>query len=269
MFGLTCTGSPWRSTGLPRSGLLGTRATFKAPRLCAPISAIVVIALSGACQSAPRSRSVSSAPPQISTAPGSSNSDDPVIEGVSTPSVQPTRPVGVHTGGSRPVLSGGESTTTALASCFGEHGAHTGSTADGSAATVMNLTNVEITRLSACSDVVKFSFANPSKLKPAFKIFESQGPFVKAGSGAAVSIPGTKFLVVRFEPASTYDFAAGTPTYGGSDTIRPPVSATVQQAVMIDDAEGVVTWVIGIDVYAGYDVLTTTAPSTLQLTVHR
>ena len=85
--------------------------------------------------------------------------------------------------------SSGEPTTTALAACSGEHGAHTGATAVSSAATVMNLTNVEITRVSACSDVVKFSFASPSNVKPAFKISESQGPFIKAGSGAAVSIP--------------------------------------------------------------------------------
>ena len=133
----------------------------------------------------------------------------------------------------------------------------------------MQLTNVEVRQLSACSDVVKFTFFSPSKAAPSYNVSVQPGPFTRAGSGASVVIPGTKFVVLRFEPAATYDFTAGTPSYVGSESITPRAAAAVKRVELIDDSEGVVVWVVGLNEAASYEVLTTSNPPTLQLTVHR
>lgn len=133
----------------------------------------------------------------------------------------------------------------------------------------MNLTNVEVRQLSACTDVVKFTFFTPKAAAPSYNVSLQTGPFTMAGSGAAVAIPGKKFVLVRFEPAATYDFAAGTPTYVGAETITPKPAASVQRVQLIDDSEGVVVWVIGLNELESFETLTTSSPPTLQLTLHR
>ncbi len=133
----------------------------------------------------------------------------------------------------------------------------------------MNLTSIEVRQVSACSDVVNFTFFSPDVAAPSYTVSVQPGPFTMASSGETVTIPGKKFVMVRFEPAATYDFAAGTPTYIGSESITPKVAASVQRVQLIDDSEGVVVWVIGLSELETFETLTTANPPALQITMHR
>jgi hypothetical protein len=115
------------------------------------------------------------------------------------------------------------------------------------------LTKVGVTTV-ACRDTVTFTFKKSGSAVPSCKIEYKPGPFTKDGSGQPVAVEGTAFVTVRCEPAYGYDFATGTPTYTGAKRITPTGAKHVREVVETGDFEGVLNWVIGVDVKRGYGI---------------
>ena len=82
-------------------------------------------------------------------------------------------------------------------------------------------------------------------------------------------IAGTRFLVVHFEPAATFDLVTGTPTFRGLQSVLPSGLSSVRQVTLLDDSEGVVVWVIGLARDAGYSVIAGSAPPRLTVQISR
>ena len=121
-----------------------------------------------------------------------------------------------------------------------------------------NLTGVEITS-GDCTDVVTFTFESTAPGAPGYQISYQPGPFTQDGSGAPVPVAGGAFLVVRFEPAYTFDFEAAIDTYTGPDRVTSPGALFTAEVVKTGDFEAVVTWVIGLDQQRPYTVTSDTA----------
>jgi hypothetical protein len=121
-----------------------------------------------------------------------------------------------------------------------------------------NLTGVEITS-GDCTDVVAFTFESTAPGAPGYQISYQPGPFTQDGSGAPVPVAGGAFLVVRFEPAYTFDFEAAIDTYTGPDRVTSPGALFTAEVVKTGDFEAVVTWVIGLDQQRPYTVTSDTA----------
>lgn len=144
--------------------------------------------------------------------------------------------------------SAGESTTTTAPGCpvagdtdFEE--ARSGTDAAGGAAPgALNGVAVE-TSDDGCVDRVEFAFRDAV---PGYLVDYQPGPFTQDGSGEAVQVDGTQYVVVRFEPAHTFDFETGEEIYTGPREVKPEGTRFVREVQNTGDFEAVVTWVIGV-----------------------
>ena len=127
-----------------------------------------------------------------------------------------------------------------------------------------------LTRVDAftrpCSDTVMFTFRKGAP-GPGYDVSYQPAASAKIedGSGNAVQIEGSAFLVVKFQPAATAEMKGGKleMTYTGPRRLKPQGSNHVQEIVKTGDFESVVTWVIGLDAKRPF----TANASELQLTV--
>jgi hypothetical protein len=71
-----------------------------------------------------------------------------------------------------------------------------------------------------------------------------QPPFSMAGSGQPVTVAGARFLKIRMA-GMVVARPTGDPVYAGERDLRL-VGGTIPQAVMVDESEGVVTWIVGL-----------------------
>jgi hypothetical protein len=101
----------------------------------------------------------------------------------------------------------------------------------------------------SCRDVVTLTFRPDKGAPPLCSVSYKPGPFSEDASGKPVTVAGTAFLVVRCDPAYSYDPLSGQTTY-----VAPANKHTVPQAtkhvvdlVETGDFEGVMSWVIGLD----------------------
>jgi hypothetical protein len=105
-----------------------------------------------------------------------------------------------------------------------------------------------ITALPAqCVDQVTFKFASTVG---SWSIGYQQGPLAQEISGQPVTVAGNAYLVLRLKNTNT---AASLP----SDFV-PDSSTGVREITKIQDFEGVVTWVIGLDSARAFGVSTDT-----------
>jgi hypothetical protein len=135
----------------------------------------------------------------------------------------------------------------------------------GLGADMLLLTGVEITSPQRCTDEVVFRFRSATASAPGISVSYQEPPFFEDGSGQPVSVAGRAFLVVRFEPATTFDFVAGEVTYDGPQQIVPTGTAHVREARMTGAFEGVVSWLIGLDAARPFTV--TAGPDIAAITV--
>jgi hypothetical protein len=90
---------------------------------------------------------------------------------------------------------------------------------------------------------------------PSCKVDYRPGPFTQDASGAPVKVAGTAFVAVRCEPAYGNDFEnGGAPTYTGPKRVVPTDTRHVREVVETGDFEGVVSWVIGLDVQRAFGI---------------
>ncbi|GIU87154.1 MAG: hypothetical protein KatS3mg009_1669 [Acidimicrobiia bacterium] len=72
-------------------------------------------------------------------------------------------------------------------------------------------------------DRVEFVFRDAV---PGYRVEYQPGPFTRDASGEPVTVAGTAFLVVRLEPAYTYDLEAAEESTPARATSRPRARAT-------------------------------------------
>jgi hypothetical protein len=113
----------------------------------------------------------------------------------------------------------------------------------------MYLTNVTLST-EPCMDRVVFDFEKQAP-GPGFEVSYEPAETAKTedGSGNAVEIDGSAFLVVRLTPAMTakIDGDQITKTYTGPRRLAPVAGSNVRDVVKTGDFEAQVTWVIGLD----------------------
>jgi hypothetical protein len=85
-------------------------------------------------------------------------------------------------------------------------------------------------------------------------------------SGKPVNIPGTKFLRLAAQGATSYD-DNGNPTYPGPRTFTTPQLTNVQAVAIIGDFEHVLSVGLGLRHAGGVHVFTLTAPNRLVIDV--
>ena len=98
-------------------------------------------------------------------------------------------------------------------------------------------------------DKIVFTFGPstgiPSGTKPTGELKPTAPPFSLSGSGADVTIAGHRFIAVTFRGMAVAD-EQGNPSYTGPSDIKPNALA-VRELRLVDDFEGVVTWIAGVD----------------------
>jgi hypothetical protein len=118
-------------------------------------------------------------------------------------------------------------------------------------------------------DKIVFTFGTssgiPSGTKPTGELKPTSPPFSLAGSGQAVDIAGKRFIAVTFRGMAIAD-EQGNPSYTGPDDIRPNALA-VRELKLVDDFEGVVTWIVGVDGPGCVAVSRLTGPSRIVVAV--
>jgi len=150
-------------------------------------------------------------------------------------------------------------TTSSTNPCPRRPGASLDPLSDGQPSSTMQLTAVDLSG-GRCVDTVTFRFDSQAPQPPGYTVKYEAGPFVQAGSGKPVAVPGSSFLVVRLDPATEFDFAAGKPSYSGSTRITATGTHAVAALVESGSYEGVVTWVIGLRSQQPFTVDATGAP---------
>lgn len=98
-----------------------------------------------------------------------------------------------------------------------------------------------------CGDLVVFGFRPDNGAPPICNVAYKNGPFSEDASGKPVNVAGTAFLVVRCEPARSYDPETGQTTYAGPRRITPVGTHHVVDFAETGDFEAVMSWVIGLD----------------------
>jgi hypothetical protein len=121
------------------------------------------------------------------------------------------------------------------------------------------LTNVEELG-DKCVDHVIFDFTAKGTNPPGYTITYGTPPFVADGSGAAVPVAGTAFVVVKVKPGYGFDFETGKATYKGPKSVPVQNTNHVKAIVETGDFEGVLTWVIGLDAKRPFSVQATGTP---------
>jgi hypothetical protein len=130
----------------------------------------------------------------------------------------------------------------------------------------MLLTAVKVVT-QGCTDALRFDFESPASGPPGYRVDYQPGPFTQDGSGAPVAVAGGAFLVVRFEPATGFDFVANRESYTGPDRIAVAGGAFATEVVRTGDFEGVVSWVIGVREQVPFTIEKRGAPAH-HMTVH-
>lgn len=80
--------------------------------------------------------------------------------------------------------------------------------------------------------------------QPTIAIGFVEPPFSMAGSGQPVSVAGDRFLRIRMG-GMVVGRPNGDPVYTGERDLRS-AGGTIPQAVMTDESEGVITWILGL-----------------------
>ena len=98
-------------------------------------------------------------------------------------------------------------------------------------------------------DKIVFTFGPstgiPSGTDPTGELKPTAPPFSLGGSGADVTVAGHRFIAVTFRGMAIAD-EQGNPSYTGPSDIKPTALA-VRELRLVDDFEGVVTWIVGVD----------------------
>lgn len=135
--------------------------------------------------------------------------------------------------------------------------------------TTFLLTNVTIAA-SGCIDTVTFDFTpdGPAS-EPPYQLEYKDPPFAQSGSGEPVTVPGTAFLVIRFQPAWIADITreGAPPSYTGPHEITATGTSFVKGMALYDAYEAVVGWVIGLDGQHPVRVDETASPPRLVINV--
>ena len=118
-------------------------------------------------------------------------------------------------------------------------------------------------------DKIVFTFGPstgiPSGTKPTGELRPTAPPFSLSGSGADVTIAGHRFIAVTFRGMAVAD-EQGNPSYTGPSDIKPNALA-VRELRLVDDFEGVVTWIAGVDGPGCVAVTRLTGPSRIVVAV--
>ncbi|MDZ4827292.1 MAG: hypothetical protein SGJ13_12645 [Actinomycetota bacterium] len=139
-------------------------------------------------------------------------------------------------------------TTTTTAEC--DPGtAPTAALTGGDNATAGLLSEVVID-VAECADIIRFEFTTAV---PGFSIDYQPGPIVADGSGDPVEIAGDAYLVIRFEPAYTFNFETSVETYTGPNEFVPSGQVYVAELEKTGDFEAVMTWVAGVSAETAVD----------------
>jgi len=172
---------------------------------------------------------------------------------------------------------GGRSATSASSTTSVSAGASTSSSASTSAPTAGAATGASTTPVSAAPthptahlvavraarqqtvDRVVFEF---SERVPGYKVSYVKKPIVQT-SGREVPISANFVLEVRMEQASGFNQDTGQPTYTGGTPIRPAGTRAVGEVAQVEDFEGVLTWVAGLNADGPFRVSTLSAPPRL------
>jgi hypothetical protein len=80
--------------------------------------------------------------------------------------------------------------------------------------------------------------------QPVVGIVFAEPPFAMAGSGQPVTVAGERFLKVRMD-GMVVARPNGDPVFKGQRDLRSAGGA-IPEAVMVDESEGVVTWIVGL-----------------------
>jgi hypothetical protein len=104
---------------------------------------------------------------------------------------------------------------------------------------------------------------------PGYLIEYSDGPFLNT-AGNEVAVEGDAFIRVIMEPASGVDLSVDpfVETYEGPDRISSD-TVNVTEAVLVDDFEANMVWVIGVKTKAPFAVSTLEDPNRLVIDVQQ
>jgi hypothetical protein len=145
---------------------------------------------------------------------------------------------------------GGSTTQSSVTECKPLKGSNMVSTsAHPSEPALLTAVSVES---DACVDRVEFAFEGDGGAFPGYRVSyrPAKAALVEDGSGAPVTVDGSAYLVVRFEPAATADLSGPelVKTYRGPKRIAAPENShAMREVVKTGDFESVLTWVIGIE----------------------
>lgn len=93
--------------------------------------------------------------------------------------------------------------------------------------------------------VLTFGSRPPEAIaQPVIGITFVEPPFSMAGSGQPVGVTGDRFLKIRMG-GMVVARPNGDPVFSGDRDLRV-AGGTIPQAVMVDESEGVVTWIVGL-----------------------
>lgn len=118
-------------------------------------------------------------------------------------------------------------------------------------------------------DTIVFTFGPstgiPSGTDPTSELKPTSPPFSMAGSGAPVTVAGHRFIAVTFRGMAIAD-AQGNPSYTGPADIKPSALA-VRELRLVDDFEGIVTWIVGVEGPGCVTVTRLTSPARVVVAV--
>jgi len=100
---------------------------------------------------------------------------------------------------------------------------------------------------------------------PTYRVDYADPPFV-AVNDETVEVAGTAFLRVRMDGTSTFNLDDGVPVYDGPKRVVSDTTV-VTEVVDVEDFEGVVVWVIGLDATSPARVSTLQDPGRLVIDV--
>lgn len=112
-------------------------------------------------------------------------------------------------------------------------------------------------------DRVTFEF---SGALPRYDIRYADGPVLDPAGGDELEVGGEAVLMVRLEPASSFDVGAATPSYDGPARLTGDTTNVVE-VVRAGDFEAVLEWAVGVRTTGSYEVITLDAPPRVVLDV--